>query len=336
MKTLSSFNFKNKTVLLRSDLNSDVMNKKVLMSERIKQSVETILINLQKEAKRNKAYEVAITKGDELFEIGSFELARVEFEKAQTLRKDQEYPRKRLLNISNALERLATENEKRYTEAIVAADNYFEQQHYDDAVIKYQLANSIKPVEKYPKQKIAECNSFIAQKLKLVQAEYSVAIADADKLYASKIFDKAIVAFKKAENIKPDETYPSEMIEKITRYIEENSIVDVIKYSDTLISGIDEKFGFEPIKINVRKSNYIFIKAKNLVDKPTKLIFSYGSDTGKNGGFVVQIVEGDTFNDYIIRVGNQYKWFSEDNNWLSIIPENGDVEITMMRISKGY
>ncbi len=301
-----------------------------------KQSIETIQINLRKEAERKKAYEDAITKGDELFEAGSFELARVEFEKAQSLRKDQEYPRKRLLNIAGALERLAAENEKRYTDAIVAADNFFEQQHYEDAVIKYQLANSIKPTERYSKQRIEVCNSHIANKLKLIFAEYNVAIADADKLYAAKIYDKAIVAFRKAEKIKSDETYPSEMINKINKYIEENSIVDVINAADTISLGVTEKFGFEPIKINVRKSNYIFIKAKNLAEKPTKLIFSYGSSTGKNGGFVVQVVESDSFNDYIVRVGNQYKWFSEDNNWLSIIPENGDVEISMLRISKGY
>ena len=301
-----------------------------------KKTVESIQINLQKEAERKKAYEDAITKGDELFEVGSFELARVEFEKAQNLRKDQEYPRNRLLNIASALERLAAENEKRYTDALVAADNFFEQQHYEDAVIKYQLANSIKPAERYPKQKIEICNSHIARRLKLIVAEYSVAISDADKLYASKIYDKAIVAFKKAEKIKPDETYPSEMINKINKFIEENSIVDVINVADTIFSGVTEKFDFIPIKINVRKSNYIFIKAKNLVDKPTKLIFSYGSDTGKNGGFVMQIIEGDVFNDYIVRVGNQYKWFSKDNNWLSIIPENGNVEISMLRISKGY
>lgn len=42
MKTLSSFNFKNKTVLLRSDLNSDVVNGKPLNNERIKESSQTI------------------------------------------------------------------------------------------------------------------------------------------------------------------------------------------------------------------------------------------------------------------------------------------------------
>ncbi len=55
MKTLSSLNFKNKTVLLRSDLNSEVINKKLIPSERIKESSETI-----KELKKRKAKIVII------------------------------------------------------------------------------------------------------------------------------------------------------------------------------------------------------------------------------------------------------------------------------------
>jgi len=51
MKTLSDFNFKNKTVLLRADLNSDVHKGRVLMSERIRQSAETIKLLKKKKAK---------------------------------------------------------------------------------------------------------------------------------------------------------------------------------------------------------------------------------------------------------------------------------------------
>lgn len=50
MKTLQDFNFKGKTVLLRADLNSDVHNGKVLMSERIKESAATV-----RELKKKKA-----------------------------------------------------------------------------------------------------------------------------------------------------------------------------------------------------------------------------------------------------------------------------------------
>ncbi len=42
MKTIDDFNFKNKKVLLRVDLNSDVVNKKVLLNERIIDHAKTI------------------------------------------------------------------------------------------------------------------------------------------------------------------------------------------------------------------------------------------------------------------------------------------------------
>jgi tetratricopeptide (TPR) repeat protein len=301
-----------------------------------KKTVETIQINIIKEAERKKAYDEAIAKGDNLFSEGSFELARVEFQKAQTLKNDQEYPRQRLKDITRELERLEAEKEERYAQSISDGDLNFDQGNYETALKKYQVAISINPIEDHPKQRINECNGFIAEKMKRLSVEYDIAIAEARKFYDAKIYDKAIVAFRKAMNIKSDETYPGEMIDQITKYIEENSIVDVINNQDTILMGSTDKFEFEPVKINVRKSNYIFIKAKNLSDKSTKLIFSYGSNTSKNGGFVVQVIEGNVYNDYIVRVGNQYKWFSEDNNWLTIHSENGDVEISMLRISKGY
>jgi phosphoglycerate kinase len=55
MKTLSDFNFKNKIVILRSDLNSDVVNNRIIPSERIKESAKTI-----KELKDKKAKVIVI------------------------------------------------------------------------------------------------------------------------------------------------------------------------------------------------------------------------------------------------------------------------------------
>lgn len=51
MKTLKDFDLKNKKVLLRVDINSDVVNKKVIPSERIKESAITIKYLKQKKAK---------------------------------------------------------------------------------------------------------------------------------------------------------------------------------------------------------------------------------------------------------------------------------------------
>jgi len=205
-----------------------------------KADAETIQINIKREADRQKSYDNAIANGDKLFKEERYELAKVEFEKARSLKNSEEYPQKRLGDIEKALIRLAAEREKRYAESITTADNFFQQGQYDQAVVEYNVAKSIKPDEKYPQQKIAECNGFIAERLKKLSAQYALDIADADKLYASKIYDKAIAAYRKAEKTKPDETYPAEMIEKISRYIEENSIVDVVKNSDTITSGVSK------------------------------------------------------------------------------------------------
>ncbi len=66
MKTLEDFDFKGKVVLLRSDLNSDVQNKKLLKSERIKEAAITI-----NELKKKKAKVVVLAHqgrpGDEDF-----------------------------------------------------------------------------------------------------------------------------------------------------------------------------------------------------------------------------------------------------------------------------
>ena len=86
--------------------------------------------------------------------------------------------------------------------------------------------------------------------------------------------------------------------------------------------------------VGVRKQNYILIKARNLSDTEFKMLVSFGMNSAKTGGVVLQVPQGDGVKDYIVRIGAVYKWFSEDNNWLSIYPEGGDLEVALIRISK--
>ena len=296
--------------------------------------VKIVKRNYEKAIARQKSYDESIALADGFFDEENYELAKTEYEKALEFKSNETYPKQRLTAIESLLEKMAAERQQRFEDAIVKADNHFEQFNYQEAVLEYKIAESIKPSESYPKQRIAECNTFLAERLREIKAQYNIAIADADKLYATKIYDKAIKAYKKAIDIKPDEAYPREQIDKITKLIEVNAITDVVNEIIVIHSETTERFAFEPLPINVRKSNYILVKARNLGEKSFKIIFTYGSKNGKNGGFVVQVPEGNEYNDFIIRVGNQYKWFSEDNNWLSAYPENGDIEIKMIQISK--
>ena len=277
-------------------------------------------------------YKKLIESADKLMTEKNYELAKVEYQKALNL-KSEDYPQKQIAEINTILEKLEAEKEQRFQEAVAKADNLFDQGDYSEAARQYKVATSIKPGDEYPNRRLAECNTKIEEQLRKAKAQYDMAISDGDKLYAARVYDKAILAYKKAEDLMPDETYARDMINKITKYIEDNAIVDVVKQTVQIKDGTSEKFDFEPVPVKFRKTNYVLVKARNMGDKPFKIIFSYGSNSGKNGGFVVPVPANGEYNDFIIRVGNQYKWFSQDNNWISILPERGDIEIRLVRIS---
>ena len=261
-------------------------------------------------------------------------MAKAQYQNSLTLKPDETYPKKQIGEINTILARLAKEREQRYAAALSKADNLFNSRNYREALKQYEVAASIKPDEPYPHQQVTACNTYIAQIVAEETARYNQAIAEADKLYKAKAFGKAVKAYKKAKAAKPDETYPDKMIQEIADYIRKNAIVDLIKEKTLIPANQSKKLAFKALPINVRKSNYIYVKAHNVTGKPFRIIFTYGKGGVKNGGFFVQVPPGKKDQDFIIRVGIQYKWFSDDNDWLSIYPENSPVEISLVRISK--
>lgn len=326
---LKEYDKAKQSYILASTLKPDEVNANLKVTK-----TETILASLEREAQAKKSYDAAISQGDAYFSNNRFDEAKTQYQKALTFKPNEKYPVQQIVTINKKLEELAAERARQFQKAIVKADNYFDQGNYREALLQYKMASSLKTGDKHCQTRIAACNTEIEVMMRKLKGKYDLAVADADKLYAAKIFDKAIKSYRKAAKIKPDETYPGEMIAKITKFIEENSVVDVISSKTIIHQGETKKFTFEPVKINVRKYNYILVRASTPEGKAAKLLFTYGSDNGKNGGFVISFVEAKGSNDFLIRIGNQYKWFSEDNNWITILPQNNDVEINLVRISK--
>lgn len=299
--------------------------------------METIHRTLEAIAKAKKlqqAYREKIAEADSLFKATQYELSKAAYEKALTIKPDAELPGQKISVINQILVKLEKEKDQRYSLALNKADNLFNNRRFPDALQAYRLAQSIKPQKAYPTKQIDLCNQALALALQKQKAAYAQAISDADKLYAAKIFDKAIHAYQRAAKAMPTEAYPGQMIDKITRYIAENAVTDVMKEKMVLSAGKVKKFSFDPVRIDVRKKNYVLIRAKNVSGKAFRIIFTYGRNQTKNGGFVVEVPKGVATHDFIIRIGNQYKWFSQDNNWFGIYPENQSVELEMIRISK--
>jgi len=298
------------------------------------QAIKSILAAIEQKKQIQQAYDESIAKAEQLLKAENYELAKSQFEKALIIKAYEAYPKQKINYINSILARLEKEKQQRYSTALSKADNYFNKTDYREALSQYKVAQSIKPTETYTENQINACKRALAVILQQQQAAYLQAIADADKLYAAKIFDKAIQGYERALQAMPNESYPTEMIQKITRYIEENAVVDIVKDTVSIAANQTRKFAFKPVRVDVRKSNYVLVKAQNVDGKSFKIIFTYGKGNAKNGGFVVQVPKGKASHDFIIRIGNQYKWFSQDNNWFSIYPDNNPIEVHLVRISK--
>jgi tetratricopeptide (TPR) repeat protein len=210
---------------------------------------------------------------------------------------------------------------------------YFGQKDYDMAKLQYERALELKPGETYPADKLNLVNEQIMMQRQFVQQQYNQEITDAEKFFSSKVYDDAIASFRAASVLKPDEEYPKEMIRRILKLLSERSIVQINKDPLLIVNNTQHRFEFTSLPVKDRKSNYIYFTAKNISKKEYKLIISFGKDQVKNGGVVIKIPAGEDMYEYIVRISSQYKWFSDDNNWISFYPEGGDFEVSLMQIS---
>lgn len=295
--------------------------------------IEAIIVKEERQRKLDSDYNKAVAEADQYLRSKEYQPAITSYQQALALKPEETYPRTQIEDIRKKLETLEEEKQKAYELAITKADNFFQQENFEMAKLNYESASELKPGEMYPVDRLKEVNERIKMRRQVLQEEYDKAIADADKFFASKIYDNAIESYRQAAMIKTDEAYPVEMIRKILKLISERAIVDINREPLLIKSNTTERFVFNPVPIQTRKSNYIFFKATNKSEQEYKIILSFGEGTAKNGGVVVRVPPGNEENEYIVRISAQYKWFSEDNDWITMYPEGGDIEIGLMQIT---
>ena len=154
-------------------------------------------------------------------------------------------------------------------------------------------------------------------------------------LYQDKVLDQAIEAYLEAGLSKPDEAYPSTMITKIRKYLEDHAMVNLVNSVTQVGSDQEVKFNFTPIDMRLRKNNYVSIIARKTSEADPKVYVNYGKAGQKNGGIVLRSITSDENGDFLVRVSIQDRWYREDNNWIAIYSEGGSIEISKMQISQG-
>lgn len=310
--------------------------QKILPNEKYPRQklVEIDSIVVLNEIAAQDIYNGLIDEGNKHFGKKEYEQAKIKFQNALKYKPEEGYPNQKINEIDSLVMELGALQAK-YSVLISEADLLYTSKKYQDAKTKYIAASALLPDEQYPKTKIEEINLHFKTSNQQNQQAYDKAISDADKLFASGVLDQALDLYRNAKALNTELTYPDEMITRILTKLEENAIRNLLTETIVLENNTEKKLTFEPVLVSDRKSNYLFIKAKNLSDKEFKIVLSFGKGSTKNGGFVLPVPNQADEREFIVPIGKQYNWFSQDNDWINLYSQGGKVEVTTGKISKG-
>ncbi|MEI6455536.1 MAG: hypothetical protein WCO93_04550 [bacterium] len=283
---------------------------------------------------KEEAYKASVTKADQLLASKKYDESSNEYQNALVIKPEAKYPSDKIAEINKLLSDLKGKRQT-FDDLVSRGDVQFNQKDWVKARGLFQQALTIFPEENYPKERISQIGSKIDSIYRANRGKYDLAIADGDRFYNSFEFDKAVDSYTIASDLLPMENYPRDMISKIRKTIAENAIVDILKTPVTIGAGEEKQFPFTPVNMASRKNNYVYIKIRNLSGKPFNVLMRYGQDKQPGGGVVIRNLSVDgKVNDRLISVKDQDAWYRGDNNWISLYPQGGDVEVTFIQVSR--
>jgi len=164
-------------------------------------------------AKVEQNYLAAVEKGDNALAAQDYAGAKAAFEEAGKIKPSEEYPKNKIKEIEDYLAKQEAKEEE-YKTKIAEADQLLADKSYESAKTAYEAAAKIKPQETYPKDKIGEIETALAQLAKK-EDNYKAAIAKGDQALAAEDYDAAKAAYNEALAIKAEEAYPKEKLSEI-------------------------------------------------------------------------------------------------------------------------
>ena len=287
------------------------------------------------EAERQATIKSMLDAADAVFAQQDYATAKVKYQEVVAFDEGNATATAKINEIDNILAQMAAELEANYNKAMSAGNQAMSAELFAEAITQYQSALVYKPEDATATAQLAIAQKSENDRIAALRAQYDKFVKEGDGYFRSNTFDKAIEAYTKAEELGL-ETYPTEMIARISEIIEQNKLYELNSEPLLLAAGQAQRFDFNKIEVAVRRSNYIIIKVRNPhPEKTFPMIVSFGGEGGKNGGFVLPIAATADEKTFIFRIGSQYKWFSEDNTWIEIVSENNEVEIGKLEVSRG-
>lgn len=286
------------------------------------------------EAERQATIKTMMDAADALFDQQEYANAKVKYQEVVAFDEGNAAATAKIREIDGIFAQMAAELEANYNKAMSTGNSAMTAENFAEAIAQYQTALAYKPEDPTAAAQLAIAQKSESERIAALRSQYEKFVKEGDANFKTNTFDKAIEAYTKAEELGL-ETYPTEMIARISEIIEQNKLYELNSEPLMLAAGEAKRFEFNKIDVAVRRSNYIIIKVRNPhPEKTFPMIVSFGGAGGKNGGFVLPIASTEEEKTFIFRIGSQYKWFSEDNTWIEIISENNEVEIGKLEVSR--
>lgn len=175
------------------------------------------------------------------------------------------------------------------------------------------------------------------------EREYNSAVENGDRLFQRRQLFEARDAYQLALSHRPASSHPQERIREINEMLASSAEMerfyasghlDVSNVREQIFNNDEKRFFFVPFDRR-RVGSYLMLEAENMEGKPLRLFINYGKDSQRLGGFSVNIGGHTGVTDLRIDISGQNRWITEDNNWISIYPLGGNIDLHNLKIHFG-
>jgi len=186
-----------------------------------------------------QTYNTSISEADRLFAEKQYESAREKYNEALQAMPQNNYPREKVTEIDRLIqqksqaEQAQIEAERKYNGLIAQGNAAYVAKNFAEAKSYYEQALLVNPGSSFAQQRIAELGPAIEkQKQEALSREasdkaYKETLAMGQSAIQSKDYELARQHFNRAVILKPDESYPQQMIKEIDRLIADQQMAQL-------------------------------------------------------------------------------------------------------------
>ncbi len=182
---------------------------------------------------KQKNFDQLIKDADVLYQRGEYQMALLKYLEAKQLFPEKAYANDRIAELQDLVkaleitEKQKAELDRKYKDAIVRANGFFERKTYTEARPVYEEALQYKPGDVFANGRIQEIDQLLALLEK--QKQFNDLIAQADNSYKSKNYDQAITLYNQAKLLVPEKEYPQTQLNLINQEKEQLAKIEQLE-----------------------------------------------------------------------------------------------------------